>query len=102
MWLMRRSPVALSLIFSALLAGASLVSDKPDTPFKLATFEAQGKTRVGMALGDRILDLNGANAYVEKRAGLPAIKLPAEMRGLIEQYPATSKRLYQIANYLKD
>jgi 2-keto-4-pentenoate hydratase/2-oxohepta-3-ene-1,7-dioic acid hydratase in catechol pathway len=102
MWLMRRSPVALSLIFSALLAGASLVSDKPDTPFKLATFEAQGKTRVGMALGDRMLDLNGANAYVEKQIGLPALRLPMEMRELIEQYPATSKRMYQIANYLKD
>jgi 2-keto-4-pentenoate hydratase/2-oxohepta-3-ene-1,7-dioic acid hydratase in catechol pathway len=90
------------LIFSALLGGASLVSDKPDTPFKLATFEAQGKTRVGMALGDRMLDLNGANAYVEKQIGLPAMRLPTEMRELIEQYLATSKRMYQIANYLKD
>src|SRR5579872_4683856 len=99
---MRPSFVALSFLSSALLGGAAGVSDKPDTPFKLATFEAQGKTRVGLALGDRILDLNGANAYVEKRAGLPAIKLPTEMRELIEQYPTASKRLYQIANYLRD
>jgi 2-keto-4-pentenoate hydratase/2-oxohepta-3-ene-1,7-dioic acid hydratase in catechol pathway len=55
-----------------------------------------------MALGDRMLDLNGANAYVEKQIGLPALRLPMEMRELIEQYPATSKRMYQIANYLKD
>src|ERR1700692_2984657 len=99
---MPRNPVILSLMFCALLGGASVVSDKPDTPFKLATFEAQGKTRIGMALGDRMLDLNGANAYVEKQIGLPAMRLPAEMRELIEQYPATSKRMYQIANYLKD
>ena len=98
---MPRSPVTLSLIFSALACGASLVSDRPDTPFKLATFEAR-KTRVGMALGDRMLDLNGANAYVEKQLGLPAMRLPMEMRELIEQYPALSKRMYQIANYLKD
>src|SRR5579864_6290473 len=102
MWLMRRSPVFLSLMFCALVSGATVVSDKPDTPFKLATFEAQGKIRVGMALGDRMLDLNGANAYVEKQASLPAVKLPTEMRELIEQYPVASKRMYQIANYVKD
>lgn len=87
-------------MFSAFLCGANLVSDKPDTPFKLATFEAQGKTRVGMMLGDRMLDLTGANAYVEKQLGLPAMRLPAEMRELIEQYATSSKRMYQIANYL--
>ena len=85
-----------------LLAQRPAISDKPDTPFKLATFETQGKTRVGMALGDHMLDLTGVNAYVEKQASLPAVKLPTEMRELIEQYPAASKRMYQIANYLKD
>src|ERR1700722_20106115 len=99
---MRRSPVIFSLIFPAMLCGASVISDKPDTPFKLATFEAQRNTRVGMALGDRMLDLSGANAYVEKQIGLPPMRLPTEMRELIEQYPAASKRMYQIANYLKD
>src|ERR1700735_500156 len=102
MWLMRRSPVFLSLMFSAFLCGANLVSDKPNTPFKLATFEAQGKTRVGMMLGNSMLDLTGANTYVEKQLGLPAMRLPTEMRELIEQYAASSKRMYQIANYLKD
>jgi len=99
---MRSKSLALSLAFSSLLWGATAVSDKPDTPFKLATFEAQGKTRVGMALGDHMLDLNGANAYVEKQAGLPAMKLSTEMRELIEQHTSASKRMYQIANYLKD
>ena len=77
---MRPRTFALSLAFSSLLCGATAVSDKPDTPFKLATFEAQGKTRVGMALGDHMLDLNGANAYVEKQAGLPAHYSPHSFR----------------------
>jgi len=93
-------------IFGALLMcsllPAAVVSDKPETPFKLATFEAGGKERVGMVLGDRMLDLAGANAYVSKQAVLPAVQLSSEMRTLIEQSPTASKRLFQIANYLKD
>jgi len=98
---MRRTCLVFLLALTV-MPGTAAVSDKPDTPFKLATFEAQGKTRVGMLLGDRMLDLSGADAYVTKQAGLGAAKLPAEMRELIEQYGAASKRLYQIANYLKD
>src|SRR5579863_5997019 len=81
--------------------GAVDVSDKPDTPFKLATFTTEGKTRVGIVFGDQVLDLAGANAYVEKQAHLTKMQLPDEMKALIEQYPTVSKRLYQIANYLK-
>jgi len=86
-----------SLLFASIASAA--VSDKPETAFKLATFELQGKTRTGMLLNDRILDLAAANAYVTKQAALPAADLAAEMRELIEQSP---KRLYQIANYLHD
>ena len=89
------------LVLAALPAGAA-VPDTPDTPFKLATFEAQKTTRVGMLLNDHMLDLSGANAYVAKEASLPVVKLPTEMRELIERYPVASKRMYQIANYLKD
>src|SRR5438093_6376773 len=56
--LMRR--VLLLALASAIVAplGAQkpAVSAKPDTPFKLATFETAGKTRVGIVLGNRILD----------------------------------------------
>jgi 2-keto-4-pentenoate hydratase/2-oxohepta-3-ene-1,7-dioic acid hydratase in catechol pathway len=78
------------------------VSDKPDTPFKLATFEAAGKTRVGLVLGNRVLDIAGASAELTQRAGVPAVRIPAEMRELIEQYPRVSPRLYQLANYFKE
>jgi 2-keto-4-pentenoate hydratase/2-oxohepta-3-ene-1,7-dioic acid hydratase in catechol pathway len=81
---------------------ATAISDKPDTPFKLATFHTEGNSRVGIVLGDRVVDLNSADAYVEKQAGLPKMQLPTTALGVIERYPTVSKRLYQIANYLKD
>ena len=81
---------------------APAVSDQPDTSFKLATFDSQGKVGVGLVLGDYVLDISGANAHLMKQARLPAMRMPAEMRELIEQYGTVSKRLYQIANYWKD
>ncbi len=83
------------IAFAALVCAA--VSDKPETPFKLVTFELQGKPHIGMLLGSGVLDLAAANAYVAKQAGLAAVPLPSEMRELIEQHPA---RIYQIANFL--
>ena len=43
-------------IFLTLLIGAQRpsISTKPDTPFKLATFELGGKVRVGIVLGTRV------------------------------------------------
>jgi 2-keto-4-pentenoate hydratase/2-oxohepta-3-ene-1,7-dioic acid hydratase in catechol pathway len=85
------------------LAGQSKanVSNRPDTPFKLATFEAQGRTRLGMTSGTRLIDIALANAYVAKQAGLPAVSIPGDMLALIEQYQRVAPRLYEIANYLK-
>ena len=77
------------------------ISSKPDTPFKLATFEAGGKTHVGLVLGTRVLDIAGANAEVAKKIGLPVVAMPADMRELIENYSRVSPRLYRIANYFK-
>ena len=95
-------PQLVLLLTACLTLTAATLSDKPDTPFKLATFETQGKTRIGMVLADRILDLAGANAWVTKSANLAPAKIPNEMRALIEQYDTLSKRMYQIANYVKD
>jgi len=77
------------------------VSDKPDTPFKLATFEAQGKVRLGLLLGDTVLDIAGANQRLAQQAKLAAVAIPTEMRTLIEEYDRVKPRLYQIANYFK-
>jgi acylpyruvate hydrolase len=83
-------------------AQRAALSARPDTPFKLATFEAAGKTRVGLVLGSRVFDIAGANAELTQKAGAPAVRVPTEMRELIEQYARVSPRLYQIANYFKD
>jgi 2-keto-4-pentenoate hydratase/2-oxohepta-3-ene-1,7-dioic acid hydratase in catechol pathway len=78
---------------------AQTVSDEPDTPFKLATFRSNGADRVGMVLGDRILDVTGAGEHLVTQAGMAPVVIPNEMRTLIENYAAVKGRLYQIANY---
>src|SRR5271170_3852098 len=96
--------VAAAICAAALLSfpgrGATL-SDKPETPFKLASFETEGRVRIGMVFGPRIVDIAAANDYLVRKAHVPVLKLPAEMRELIEQYDAASPRLYQIANFLQ-
>ncbi len=84
-------------------AQRAVLSTRPDTPFKLATFEAAGKVRVGVVLGTRILDLEGANAAVVQAIDLrggPA--MPRDMRTLIEDYDQVAPSLYRIANYFKE
>jgi 2-keto-4-pentenoate hydratase/2-oxohepta-3-ene-1,7-dioic acid hydratase in catechol pathway len=116
---MRRAIVLVFVLASLAPAGASLdaardalsaveraqraaVSSKPETPFKLATFEAGGKTRLGLVLGASMLDIHGANADLIRKTGVAALTIPGEMRLLIEEYARVSPRLYQIANYFKD
>jgi 2-keto-4-pentenoate hydratase/2-oxohepta-3-ene-1,7-dioic acid hydratase in catechol pathway len=83
-------------------AQRAAVSDKPDTPFKLATFEAAGKVRVGLVLDNRVVDIGAANDALSKSAGLAPMQIPGEMRALIEAYDRVRPRLYQIANFYKD
>jgi 2-keto-4-pentenoate hydratase/2-oxohepta-3-ene-1,7-dioic acid hydratase in catechol pathway len=94
---------AVLLLAAALQAqpNAVKVSDKPETPFKLATFEVEGKLQIGLVFGSRVVDIARANAYLVRKTHAPAMTLATEMRLLIEQYETASKRLYQIANYLK-
>src|SRR5262249_23202543 len=90
-----------AVVLGAVVLGAQRpnISDKPDTPFKLATFEAAGKTRLGLVLGTRVLDIAAANDSMTKAARLPPVRVPADMRELIENYDRLRPRLYQIANY---
>jgi 2-keto-4-pentenoate hydratase/2-oxohepta-3-ene-1,7-dioic acid hydratase in catechol pathway len=84
-------------------AQRAVLSTRPETPFKLATFEAAGKVRVGLVLGPRILDIEMANAIVVQAIDLrggPA--MPRDMRTLIENYETVAPSLYRIANYFKD
>jgi acylpyruvate hydrolase len=98
-----------AMVLGAMVPGARVpgaqqratVSDKPDTPFRLATFEAGGKLRLGLVLETRVLDIAGANDALSKTSGLATMRMPNEMRELIENYDRLKPRLYQIANYFK-
>jgi 2-keto-4-pentenoate hydratase/2-oxohepta-3-ene-1,7-dioic acid hydratase in catechol pathway len=93
---------AFALVVLTLWSGVA-EAQAPDTPFKLATFEAEGKVRLGMLVegGDRLLDIAEANARLERERSLPAMTLPTEMRALIEEYERVKPRLYQMANHYK-
>lgn len=91
-------------LFSALLiclftTGNAAVPDTPETAFKLATFEAGGVERVGMLIGERLYDIVEANAELQRREGVAALRLPGSMKALLEQSEAVKPRLFQIANF---
>ena len=72
-----RRLVVLILILASVAPSAqrATISSRPDTPFKLATFESGGKTRVGLVLGQRVLDIAGANAALMRTAARPAVQI---------------------------
>jgi 2-keto-4-pentenoate hydratase/2-oxohepta-3-ene-1,7-dioic acid hydratase in catechol pathway len=100
----RASFAVLSLLMLSVYTAAQrgAISAKPDTPFKLATFEAAGRTRIGMAVDARMIDIPGANAALVRDQGLDAMPMPTDMRTLIEEYSRVSSRLYQIANHFRE
>ena len=101
-----RRLVALGFVLAMILparAQRPLISTNPETPFKLATFQADGKTRLGLVLGARILDIEAAHAAIVQEIalrGTPA--MPKDMRSLIEDYDRLAPHLYRIANRFKD
>ena len=70
--------------------------------FKVGTFEVEGESFVGIVLRDRwIVDLNEANATLEKQSIYPQVPAPADMIELIERYDyGLKRRLYEIVNEL--
>src|SRR5947209_7993506 len=70
----------------------SIASAAEPAPFKLATFEIEGKARLGMLLNDRMLDLAEANSYVTKKAGLHQVSFPPSMRELLEGHSGRPER----------
>lgn len=86
-------------IFACTTAFAQ-VSDRPETPFKLASFEAGGVTHLGMLLDGRLLDIGRASDYLVEKAGAERLAMPGDMLALIGDYDRVRARLYQIANHL--
>ncbi|HEY2944722.1 MAG TPA: fumarylacetoacetate hydrolase family protein [Vicinamibacteria bacterium] len=92
----RTAPLAAlaALSFAVSAAGA-------DTPFKLGTFERNGRTFVGLVLDDRrVVDVVAANARLqEQHAEWKPLAIPAGMKELIERYEdGLRERLHAIAN----
>lgn len=94
-------PAAIVLLFAGCSSAPApiAISDKPEHPFRLATFEVGGEDVVGMVLGARVLDLDLAHEYVSAQASLPDAEMPDTMLALIEEYGTLAPRLYQVANY---
>lgn len=71
-------------------------------PFKVGTFEINGRPTVGVVLRDSlIVDLNAANAALEMDSMYPRVPMPADMLELIGRYEYGLKpRIYEIVNEL--
>ncbi|MEO8313190.1 MAG: fumarylacetoacetate hydrolase family protein [Pseudomonadota bacterium] len=70
------------------------------TPFKLGTFQQNGREFTGLVLNDtKVVDIAQANvAYQQRNAGAAAVTFPADMKQLIAGYDAgLGARLAQIA-----
>ncbi|MEE8586765.1 MAG: hypothetical protein V3T83_18135 [Acidobacteriota bacterium] len=76
---------------------AESVSSEPETPFKLAQYQAGQSMRMAMLVGGRLHDLHRLNATVPP-AGQGA--MPGDMLELIAGYQDLKPRLYQLANYI--
>jgi 2-keto-4-pentenoate hydratase/2-oxohepta-3-ene-1,7-dioic acid hydratase in catechol pathway len=73
----------------------------PREPFKLGTFERQGRAFLGMVLRDaQVVDIASANTAFEGRNPAAAkVAIPGDMKGLIARYEAgLRERLYAISN----
>jgi len=90
----RAAGIAIALLASAPAYGAGA------RPFKLGTFEAQGRTLLGLVLEDqRVIDIAAASAALEQRhTAWPKLEPPADMKQLIARYDAGwRERLHAIA-----
>ena len=94
--------LTLSIMFFASVSYGAVPNDTPDTPFKLSTFEADGTVRLGMVVGDTMLDIRAANAALASAENINTVRIPRDMRTLIERYDRIKSRLYQIANYYNE
>lgn len=96
-----RSILPVAAVVLALVGPAATGAESRATPFKLGTFEAQGREYIGLVLRDTvIIDVAAANTQYE-RANPTAAKLvfPADMKDLIARYDAQfGPRLRALAN----
>lgn len=95
---MRR--VSFSVICTFVLFSLPATAQEIAEPFKVGTFEIDNAPTVGLVLRDSlIIELDAANATLERSGRYPALPVPANMIELIERYDyGLKRRLYEIVN----
>jgi 2-keto-4-pentenoate hydratase/2-oxohepta-3-ene-1,7-dioic acid hydratase in catechol pathway len=96
--------LAVVLALGGPAAAAARSNTESAEPFKVGTFDADGKRFVGLVLRDRlIVEIAPANVYLQNALEYPTLPVPADMLELIGQYEYGFKyRLYEIVNHLVD
>lgn len=89
-------------VFLSLMLPSLATAQNIAEPFKVGTFDIAGHPEVGIVLRDRlIVELDQANAALQKNPAYPVVPLPANMLELIERYDyGMQRRLYEIVNHL--
>ena len=98
---MRLTILAALLVVLAAPAGLQAQPESAE-PFKVGTFQIDGRAFVGLVLRDSlIVDIGAANSELELDPTYPRLAMPADMLELIGQYEYGLKfRLYEIVNDL--
>jgi 2-keto-4-pentenoate hydratase/2-oxohepta-3-ene-1,7-dioic acid hydratase in catechol pathway len=94
--------VAVCSVSGSLSVDAQVGGGAVAEPFKLGTFRTTGQPFVGIVLKDSIvIDVAAANAELLMNPHVPAVQVPADMRGIISAYEyGVQRRLYDIVNWV--
>jgi 2-keto-4-pentenoate hydratase/2-oxohepta-3-ene-1,7-dioic acid hydratase (catechol pathway) len=88
-------------LLAALVVAAGAVAQPAATPFKLGTFERQGRTFVGIVLRDTVvIDFGTANSAITTPAS--GVAAPTDMKDLIARYDALRPRILEIVRTVGD
>ncbi len=88
-------------LLAALAVATALVAQPAPTPFKLGTFERQGRTFVSIVLGEsRVIDFAAAHAAVTNPAS--GVAAPTDMKDLIARYDGLRARIIEIVRTVGD
>lgn len=97
---MRKSLHLLLLSIGILALGIEIQAQVPE-PFKLGTFELEGRTFVGAVMGDSmVIDLARANEVLQRHHLWTEFPMAQDMKELIGRYSldGLQQRVYQIVN----
>jgi 2-keto-4-pentenoate hydratase/2-oxohepta-3-ene-1,7-dioic acid hydratase in catechol pathway len=89
------------LATAALVAATAALAQPAPTPFKLGTFERQGRQFVGIVLRDTVvIDFAAAHAAITNPASAAAA--PSDMKDLIARYDGLRPRIVEIVRTVGD